>query len=108
MFSSGPLKAFNALVYIHRYNHSTLAKLRLYYLHHLLSKLDSTEEMLKNDKTTQAIKITRKLSEISKQKQELKKYDELLHHYADKNIEIDLDDGIKINYAKFGDLVVSI
>jgi len=108
MFSSGPLKAFNALVYIHRYNSSTLAKLRLDYLSHLLSKLDSSEEMLKNDKTTPAIKISRKLSEISKHRQELKKYDELLHHYADKNIEIDLDDGIKINYAKFGDLVISI
>ena len=108
MFSSGSLKAFSALVYVHRYNSSTLAKIRLDYLHHLLSKLDSTEAMLRNDKTTQAIKITRKLAEISKHRQELKKYDEILHHYADKSIEIDLDDGIKINYAKFGDLVVSI
>jgi type II restriction/modification system DNA methylase subunit YeeA len=108
MFSSGPAKAFNALVYIHRYNSSTLAKLRLDYLHHLISKLDSTEEMLKNDLITQAIKISRKLAEISKQRQELKRYDELLHNHADKNIEIDLDDGIKINYAKFESLVVSI
>ncbi|MHB8276473.1 MAG: BREX-1 system adenine-specific DNA-methyltransferase PglX, partial [Candidatus Humimicrobiaceae bacterium] len=108
MFSSGPNKAFNALVYIHRYNRSTIAKLRLDYLHHLISKLDSTEQMLKNDSTTPQVKISKKLAEISKQRQELKKYDELLRHYADKNIEIDLDDGIKINYAKFESLVAEI
>lgn len=108
MFSSGPLKAFNALVYIHRYDSSTIAKLRLDYLHHLISKLDNTEQMLKNDTTTPQVKISKKLAEISKQKEELRKYDELLRHYADKNIEIDLDDGIKINYAKFESLVVGI
>ena len=108
MFSSGATKTFNAIIYIHRYNNQTLAKLRLDYLHHLISKLNSTESMLKNDTTTSQIKISKKLSEISKQKQELKEYDEILHHYADRNIDIDLDDGIKINYSKFESLVVEI
>ena len=108
MFSSGREKAFNTLVYIHRYDNQTIAKLRLDYLQHLTSKLNSTESMLKNDTNTPKIKISKKLSEISKQRQELKKYDELLRHCADKNIEINLDDGIKVNYAKFENLVVKI
>lgn len=102
LFTSGREKAFNALVYLHRYDKDTLARLRKDYLHELQAKLDREVKFLeeKNEK--------KKLSALYKQQEELRKYDELLKHYADQHIELDLDDGVVVNYARFGKLVVEI
>ncbi|MHC9544967.1 MAG: BREX-1 system adenine-specific DNA-methyltransferase PglX [Vulcanimicrobiota bacterium] len=102
LFTSGREKAFNALVYLHRYDKDTLARLRKDYLHELQAKLDREVKFLeeKNEK--------KKLSALYKQQEELRKYDELLKHYADQHLELDLDDGVVVNYAKFGKLVSEI
>jgi len=58
--------------------------------------------------TRQRLDATKKAASINKQQAELKKYDELLRHIADQQIEIDLDDGVTVNYAKFDGLVAPI
>ncbi|MHC9538756.1 MAG: BREX-1 system adenine-specific DNA-methyltransferase PglX [Vulcanimicrobiota bacterium] len=102
LFTSGKEKAFNALVYLHRYNKDTLARLRKDYLHELQAKLDREVKFLeeRNEK--------KKLSLLTKQQEELRRYDELLKHFADQRIELDLDDGVAVNYKKFGKLVMEI
>lgn len=113
LFSSGKEKAFNALIYMHRYDKSTLARIRTDYLHLLQSKLDVERSNLKNniaeeDNTAQKKKYEKQLKDLEKKISELKKYDETLHTMADRMIEIDLDDGVKVNYEKFEGLVQKI
>jgi len=104
MFSSGKNQGFNALIYMHRYDKSTLAKMRTDYLLELESKLIAEVEMLSQDTTQNKARLTK----IKNQIEEMKKYDELLNNKALSLIEIDLDDGVKVNYAKFEGLVKGI
>ena len=104
MFSSGKNQGFNALIYMHRYEKSTLAKMRTDYLLELESKLIAEVEMLSQDTTQNKVKLTKIKSQI----EEMKKYDELLNNKALSLIEIDLDDGVKVNYPKFEGLVKEI
>lgn len=113
LFSSGKQKAFNALIYMHRYDSSTLARIRTDYLHVLQTRLESQRhsliEIVDSDESVKEKKrAEKKLKNIDKQIAELKEYDEVLHHMADQQIEIDLDDGVKVNYEKFKDLVAKI
>lgn len=113
LFSSGTEKAFNALIYIHRYDRLTLARIRTDYLHVLQSKLDVEKSNLKDniaeeDNAAQKKRYEKDLKDLEKKIAELKKYDEKLHTMADKMIEIDLDDGVKVNYEKFEGLVQKI
>ncbi len=55
-----------------------------------------------------ARKAAKELTPLDKQTLELKKYEELVHHYADMRIPLDLDDGVKVNYAKLGELLAKI
>ncbi|MCM1987074.1 BREX-1 system adenine-specific DNA-methyltransferase PglX [Methanococcoides seepicolus] len=99
MFTSGKGKAFNALVYMHRYDKTTLAKMRMDYLLELEAKIDAQREMLDSNKDAQEkAKLSAKIEEIMA-------YDELLKNKADAYVEIDLDDGVKVNYEKFEGLV---
>jgi len=104
MFSSGKDQGFNALIYMHRYDKSTLAKMRTDYLLELESKLIAEVEMLSQDTTQNKARLTK----IKNQIEEMKKYDEFLNNKALSLIEIDLDDGVKVNYAKFEGLVKGI
>ena len=104
LFTSGKGRAFNALVYMHRYNRETLAKMRTDYLLELEGKLDAKKEMIKSDIGKDAQEKTR----LKKMIDELMAYDELLKNKADAYIEIDLDDGVVVNYAKFEGLVEKI
>ena len=113
LFSSGKEKAFNALIYMHRYDKSTLARIRTDYLHVLQSRFDVERSNLKDniaeeDNTAQKKRYEKDLKDLEKKIAELKKYDEKLHTMADKMIEIDLDDGVKVNYEKFEGLVQKI
>jgi len=113
LFTSGKLKAFNALIYIHRYDRGTAAKMRIDYLHELQGKLEISErhlrERLPQIKDVREKKQTeKKLSEIASHKEELRKYDELLRHTADMQIDLDLDDGVAVNYEKFKGRVAKI
>lgn len=113
MFTSGKQKAFNCLIYMHRYNKSTLSRIRTDYLHELQDRLDaerkSLVDVIEGDYTTKEKSEAKKeLTSLDKQIDELKKYDEILHHMADMQIEIDLDDGVAVNYEKFKGLVAKI
>jgi type II restriction/modification system DNA methylase subunit YeeA len=104
MFSSGKNQGFNALIYMHRYDRQTLAKMRTDYLLELESKLISERGMLSD--TSAGNK--KRIDKINKQIAEIKEYDELLNNKALSLIEIDLDDGVTVNYAKFKGLVQKI
>ena len=113
LFSSGKQKAFECLVYLHRYNESTLAEMRTDYVIPLTTKLASYVEKLEQDKdastsAAEAKAIEKELGKLYKQQAELNTFDEKLRHYADQRISLDLDDGVKVNYGKFGDLLAEV
>ncbi|MDI3486080.1 MAG: hypothetical protein PWQ50_1300 [Methanolobus sp.] len=104
LFSSGKGRAFNALIYMHRYNKETLAMMRTDYLLELEGKLDAKREMIKSDIGKDAQEKAR----LGKMIDEIMEYDELLKNKADEYIEIDLDDGVKVNYERFEGLVEKV
>jgi type II restriction/modification system DNA methylase subunit YeeA len=113
LFSSGKQGAFQALVYLHRYNESTLARMRSEYVVPLTSKIQSRIEMLTKDaeaatSTAARNKINKEMEGLRKKHVELLAYDEKLRHYADMRIQLDLDDGVKVNYGKFGNLLSEV
>jgi type II restriction/modification system DNA methylase subunit YeeA len=98
---------------MHRYDKTTLSRIRTDYLHDYQIRLDAEKNDLLNiiegDSTAKEISNAKKeLKSLDKKIEELKAYDELLHHMADMQIEIDLDDGVKVNYEKFKGLVAKI
>jgi type II restriction/modification system DNA methylase subunit YeeA len=104
LFTSGKNQGFNALIYMHRYNKEVLAKMRMDYLHVLQDRIDAKMSMIKEEDT----KSQREKETLSKQFEEMKKYDEILNHKASEYIEIDLDDGVTVNHNKFKELVETI
>lgn len=114
MFTSGKYKAFNALIYMHRYDSSTISRIRTDYVHVVqkrqeaqkLSLIETIESNCESQKSKNEAK--KKLDFLEKQIVELRDYEQLLHHYADLHIEIDLDDGVVHNYAIFKDLLHKI
>ncbi|MFF2531150.1 BREX-1 system adenine-specific DNA-methyltransferase PglX [Brevibacillus sp. NPDC058079] len=113
MFTSGKQKAFNCLIYMHRYDRSTLSRIRTDYLHELQIRLDSERksliDIIEGDGTTKEISNAKKeLKFLDLKIQELQAYDEKLHHLADMQIGIDLDNGVTVNYAKFEGLLAPI
>lgn len=113
LFTSGKQKAFNCLIYMHRYDKSTLSRIRTDYLHELQTRMDAEKKSLlviiNGDGLTKEISNAGKeLKSLDLKIEELRAYDELLHHMADMQIEIDLDDGVAVNYAKFEGLLAPI
>lgn len=113
LFSSGKQGAFQALVYLHRYHEGTLARLRAEYVLPLTGKMQARMESLEADiraasSTAARTKPTKLLEKAKKQHLELLAYDEKLRHHADMRITLDLDDGVKVNYGKFGDLLAEV
>ncbi len=110
LFSSGKEKAFQCLVYLHRYTPATLARIRTEYVIPLQGKLAARIAHIEEEKThatatSQRKKLQTEQDKLRKQQAELLKYDEQLRHHADLKIALDLDDGVKVNYAKLGPLV---
>ena len=113
LFSSGKERAFQALVYLHRYNEGTLARMRMEYVVPLQSRLSARIEQLDKDIAVSTSTPDRKKRQgerdkLSRQYLELLAFDEKLRHYADLRIRLDLDDGVKVNYGKFGDLLTEV
>lgn len=124
LFTSGKQKAFECLVYLHRYNESTLPRMRHEYVLPLMSKLEAQIETLAghadeygtrsgglidtSSSTSERNKLTKQLETLKKKQVELAAFDEKLRHYADIRISLDLDDGVKVNYGKFGDLLAEV
>ena len=112
LFSSGKQKAFQCLVYLHRYNNGTLARMRSEYVIPLQGKMAARLAHLADDRVSasaaQQKRIDKETSKLKKQHDELLEFDEKLRHYADRRISLDLDDGVKVNYGKFGSLLVEV
>ena len=107
MFDSGKQNGFKALIYMHRYNESMVAKIRTDYLHTLQRKYESEIDRLDNDMNSEVVSAKEKAT-AKKRKETLQKqlvecvaYDQVIAHVANQRIGIDLDDGVKVNYQKF-------
>jgi type II restriction/modification system DNA methylase subunit YeeA len=113
LFTSGKKRGFQALVYLHRYNEATLARMRTEYVIPLQRKIEEKIKDLEKDKeyagsTSEQNRIQKLQDKLIKQSEEIKKFEEKLRHYADKKIKLDLDGGVKANYGKFGDLLAEV
>jgi type II restriction/modification system DNA methylase subunit YeeA len=113
LFSSGKQRAFQCLVYLHRYHEGTLSRMRTEYVIPLQGKIVSRMDQLADDiaaatSTVHRRKLEKERDTLRKQHTELQAFDEQLRHYADQRISLDLDDGVKVNYGKFGDLLAEV
>jgi|CXWL01.1.fsa_nt_gi type II restriction/modification system DNA methylase subunit YeeA len=113
LFSSGKQRAFQCLVYLHRYQDGTLARMRTEYVIPLQGKMAARIEQLASDiqkasSTSQRKKLEKERDAYLKQQTELRAFDEKLRHFADQRITLDLNDGVKVNYGKFGDLLAEV
>ena len=112
-FDSGKQNAFNCLIYMHRYDPSIVARVRTDYLHKTQKAIEQNlvhcDNIIANSSNKSEIsKATKDKTKYIKQLDEIRVYDEALGHMANQHIEIDLDDGVKVNYAKFQKIEVSI
>ena len=87
--------------------------MRTEYVIPLTAKLISHIEKFENDKgasgsAAETKKLEKEINNLHKQQTELTEFDEKLKHYADMRIPLDLDDGVKVNYGKFGDLLSDV
>lgn len=107
MFDSGKQNGFKALIYMHRYDESMVAKIRTDYLHALQRTYEAEISRLENDMSSEALSAKEKANAkkrkdtISKQLVECIAYDQVIAHIANQRVSIDLDDGVKVNYQKF-------
>jgi hypothetical protein len=113
LFSSGKQRAFECLVYLHRYNESTLSRMRNEYVTPLQGKFSAQADYLSNEinaaaSTAERNRLQKQLDTLRKKQVELASFDDLLRHYADQRINLDLDDGVKVNYGKFGALLAEV
>jgi hypothetical protein len=113
LFSSGKQKAFQCLVYLHRYNEGALSRMRSEYVIPLQGTMSARLEQLQGDiqaatSTSHRKRLEKEHEKLVKQQVELLAFDEKLRHYADMRISLDLDDGVKVNYGKFGDLLAEV
>ena len=112
LFDSGKKNGFKALVYMHRWQPDTIARVRTDYVHEMQSRyrtaIADVEQRINGASTSERVKLTKHLSALQAQAEELRKYEEKVHHLADQMIGIDLDDGVKVNYAKFADVLAPI
>lgn len=111
-FSSGKHNGFNCLVYMHRYEPSLVARIRTDYLHKTQKAIEQAIANCDNiinhsSSNTEISKATKDKAKLQKQLKETIEYDEALAHIANQNIEIDLDDGVKVNYVKFQNVEVA-
>lgn len=113
LFDSGKKNGFKALIYMHRYQPDTIARIRTDYVHEQQSRYhtaitDMENRIVAATSTSERIKLNKALTKLKDQDTELRNYEEKIHHLADQMIAIDLDDGVKINYAKFQDVLAKI
>ena len=113
LFSSGKLRGFQCLVYLHRYNVGTLARMRTEYVIPLQGMMASRVRQLEGDieaapSNSQRKRLEKERGQMVGQRAELQAFDEKLRHFADQRISLDLDDGVKVNYGKFGDLLAEV
>ncbi|MBR6617433.1 MAG: hypothetical protein IKL00_06125 [Oscillospiraceae bacterium] len=112
LFSSGKKHGFKALVYMHRWERTTVATVRTDYVHELQERyrtqLSLLEEQMQSAAASEHVKLKKRQEKLNAQLTELTVYEEKVHHIADMMIDIDFDDGVKVNYAKFQEILEKI
>lgn len=112
LFDSGKKNGFKALIYMHRYQPDTIARIRTDYVHEQQARyrtaIADLEQRIANASTGERVKLNKKLTDLQAQDTEIRTYEEKIHHLADQMISIDLDDGVKKNYAIFQDVLAKI
>ena len=112
LFDSGKKNGFKALIYMHRYQPDTIARIRTDYVHEQQARyrtaIADLEQRIANASTGERVKLNKKLTTLQAQDTEIRTYEEKIHHLADQMISIDLDDGVKKNYVIFQDVLAKI
>ena len=112
LFDSGKKNGFKALIYMHRYQPDTIARIRTDYVHEQQARyrtaIADLEQRIANASTGERVKLNKKLTALQAQDAEIRTYEEKIHRLADQMISIDLDDGVKKNYAIFQDVLAKI
>ena len=112
LFDSGKKNGFKALIYMHRYQPDTIARIRTDYVHEQQARyrtaIADLEQRIANASTRERVKLNKQLKTLNDQATEIHTYEEKIHHLADQMISIDLDDGVKKNYAIFQDVLAKI
>ena len=112
LFDSGKKNGFKCLMYLHRYQPDTIARIRTDYVHEQQSRYRTSiadlEQRINGANSSDRVKLTKRLKTMQEQAEELRLYEEKIHHMADQMISIDLNDGIKENYSKLQDVLAKI
>ncbi len=112
LFDSGKKNGFKCLIYMHRYQPDTIARIRTDYVHEQQARyrtaIADLEKRIEGASTSERVKLNKKLTVLQAQDAEIGIYEEKIHHLADQMISIDLDDGVKHNYAIFQDVLAKI
>ena len=112
LFDSGKKNGFKCLIYMHRYTPEMIARIRTEYIHpqqqRYRSQIEFCESQLESASGSQRMALQKRVKKLQDQLKEASDYEQEVAHYAVQMIAIDLDDGVKVNYAKFGDLLAKI
>ncbi len=112
LFDSGKKNGFKCLVYMHRYQPDLLARIRTDYVHEqqerYRAQIGYANDALVSAERGERVRLDKRIKKLNDQLKETIAYEEKLHHLADQMIKVDLDDGVKVNYAKFQDVLAKI
>lgn len=112
LFDSGKKNGFKCLIYMHRYQPDTIARIRTDYVHEQQARyrtaISGLERHINGAPTSDRVRLNKQLTKLKDQAEETRLYEEKIHHLADQMISIDLDDGVKHNYAIFQDVLAKI
>lgn len=112
LFDSGKKNGFKCLVYMHRYQPDLLARIRTDYVHEqqerYRAQIGYANDALVSAERGERVRLYKRIKKLNDQLKDTIAYEEKLHHLADQMIKIDLDDGVKVNYAKFQDVLAKI
>ena len=112
MFESGKKNGFKCLIYMHRYQPDTIARIRTDYVHEQQARYRTAIEEMSNriERATGSdkVKYTKKLNSLKEQDEEIHVYEEKIHHLADQMISLNIDDGVKHNYEIFKDVLAKL
>lgn len=112
LFDSGKKNGFKCLIYMHRYQPDTIARIRTDYVHEQQSRyrtaIADLEQRINGASTSERVKLSKQLATLQAQAEEIRVYEEKIHHLADQMIKIDLNDGVKHNYEIFKDVLAKI
>ena len=106
------MNGFKCLIYMHRYQPDTIARIRTDYVHEQQARyrtaIADLEQRIQVASTSERVKLTKQLQKLKDQETEIRLFEEKIHHLADQMIRIDLDDGVKHNYEIFGDVLTKL